>query len=181
MLCVSISSISARNVGLNSVSCLLFRAIHCRCLGCSWNNWNIPQCSHVCQLQLSLPAWHTLVPSLWNQRFSTMSLLQSVILMMVRCINYGSLPSHGTITLLFGINTVCNVSTKLLGANLNWCYLVVVALGSWCLRSCTTGVGRPFWPWQDFWGTWNARLVAQDDGWHFPVYLQVWSVLARQR
>ena len=55
----------------------------------------------------------------------------SVILTMVRCVNFGSLPSHGTIVLLFGTNMVCNFSTELLGVNLNLlCTTMVVALGN---------------------------------------------------
>ena len=67
---------------------------------------------------------------LWNQHFSTVSLTHSMILTMVRCINFGSLSSHGTIVLLFGINTVCNFSTELLEVNLNLYYHVGMALGN---------------------------------------------------
>ena len=59
-----------------------------------------------------------------------MSPWHNVILTMVRYINFGSLPSHGTIALQFGTNTVCNLCTKLLGVNLNLYYHVVVALGN---------------------------------------------------
>ena len=130
MLRVSISFISADSVGLNSVSRPLFRAIHCRYLGCSLNNPKVPQCFHVCRRRLSLPTQRTLVPLWSNRRSFTVSPWHSVILMMVRCVNFGSLPSHGTIVLPFRTNTVCNFSTELLEVNLNLYYHVVVALGN---------------------------------------------------
>ena len=130
MLCVSISFISANSVGLHSVSGPPFRAIHCRYLGCSENNLKVLRCFHVCRRRLNLLTQRTLVP-LWSNRCSfTVSPWHSVILTMVRCVNFGCLPSHGTIALPFGTNTVCNFSTKLLGVNLNLCYHVVVALGN---------------------------------------------------
>ena len=126
MLCVSMFSTSASSLGLNFVSRPLFRAIYCRFLDCSSNNWKLPWCSHAYPLWLSHLTQCTLVLSLLSKCFSTVSLSPSIILTMARCINFGSLPSHGIIALLFGINMAYNISTKPLGVDLNWCYHVVV-------------------------------------------------------
>ena len=142
MLCISISCMSVSNVGLNFVSRPLFRAINCRFLGCSWNNRKAPLCYCAYPMWLSYLTRCSLLPLSSNQHFSTMSLLPNIILTMASCINFGSLPSHGTIVFLFELNMACNFSTRMLGINLNWCYHVMVDLGNWCLKSCTAVVWR---------------------------------------